>query len=316
MAGFLAWAPHARAQDRHARVGALVDDIVQGNGAARAVSQLRVMRAESEAVTRLGEAWREASPMERERIADALADLPTSHSEEIVLGLARDEDSAIRQSMARALGVFPMEGHKRLRALQALLADPTLGVRRQAAVSIGRARLSDGGKLLAEAARSETSPEVREAMLVAVGQAGDAHQGRMLVPFLSSASESTRLAAARGLCLLGDKAGIAYARNLFDSKQPSVRRSGVLLFDGAGAKAAGPALRPMINDPDPSVSASAARVLAQGGDATMVSWLVLQAEHSHGEARLVWEDEIEKLQLSDEQRQAILERAAGPRTIR
>ena len=65
----------------------------------------------------------------------------------------------------------------------------------------------------------------------------------------------------------------------------------------------------MLKDTDDKVRARAARFLVQGGDGKSLDWLVIESAKAKGELRLVYEDELEKLRVTDEQRQAILKKA-------
>ena len=75
------------------------------------------------------------------------------------------------------------------------------------------------------------------------------------------------------------------------------------------AKQAAPALRPLLEDKDRSLAAGAARILYQGGDKTMLSWLVLASWNAKGEEKLAYEKELETLRLADDERKAILRKA-------
>jgi HEAT repeat protein len=165
------------------------------------------------------------------------------------------------------------------------------------------------GKVLLATARLEPDPQTRVMMLEAVGASGDKRQAPALEAFLEDSSESTRFAAARGLCLLGAPAGFAFARKLLASEDKHVRRQGLALFEGLSAKQAAPMLRPLLEDKDRTLAAGAARILYQGGDKTMLSWLVLASWNAQGEQKLTYEKELETLQLADDERKALLRKA-------
>ncbi len=59
-----------------------------------------------------------------------------------------------------------------------------------------------------------------------------------------------------------------------------MRRQGLALYEGVSAKKAEPSLRPLLEDKDRSVAASAARILYQGGDKKMLEWLVVASWNS------------------------------------
>jgi hypothetical protein len=99
------------------------------------------------------------------------------------------------------------------------------------------------------------------------------------------------------------------AHKLLSSSDRYERRHGLALFEGAKAKDADKMLRPMLKDPDPAVSAIAARILYQGGDAKMLDWLVVTSARAPNSARLAYETELEQLHLADDRRKQILARA-------
>jgi HEAT repeat protein len=183
-------------------------------------------------------------------------------------------------------------------------------VRKEAAHALGASHNPKLTKPLLEHARAEQDLEVRTVMLVAAGEAGDAKQAPALKAFLTNDSEGTRFAAARGLCLLGSPDGFAFADKLLGSQDKYVRRQGLALFEGVPARKASAALRPLLEDADRSLAAGAARVLYQGGDAKMLEWLVLASWTAKtADEKLVYEKEIEPLQLADDRRKAILRKA-------
>jgi HEAT repeat protein len=184
-----------------------------------------------------------------------------------------------------------------------------LGVRREAARALGALHATKAGPALMKAAQAEGEPEVREAMLVAAGQAGDKRQTAALERFLDDSSESARFAAAQGLCALGSTRGFEFAKKRIASADRYERMRGVLLFEGARAKDAAAVLEPLLDDKDLAVGAAAARVLYQGGDEKKLDWLVLHSFQSNGENKLVYEKELEALRLADDQRRAILAKA-------
>ena len=136
-----------------------------------------------------------------------------------------------------------------------------------------------GGRLV-EAARREAEPEVRAAILVAVGEVGAKQQRRALAGFLDSGSEGTRLAAARALCLLGAQRGPLVRRASGSRTGESYeRRAAIELLtdvplDARRRRCCGPCWRTGI----PAVAAAAARLLARAGEPAARAWLVLAAE--------------------------------------
>jgi HEAT repeat protein len=191
-----------------------------------------------------------------------------------------------------------------------LLQDKSSGVRKEAARALGLTRNRKAGKVLVGLAKDEQELEVRTTMLVAVGEAGDKSQAPALKAFLASDSEGTRFAAARGLCLLGAPEGFAFADKLLASTDRYVRRQGLQLYEDVAAKKASSALKPLLEDKDRGMAAGAARILYQGGDAKMLDWLVLASWSAKStEEKLLYEKELEPLQLADDRRKAILRKA-------
>ena len=146
-------------------------------------------------------------------------------------------------------------------------------------------------------------------MLSALELVHDQKQQKGLEAFLASDSEGTRFAAAQSLCMMGNKKGLDFAKQLLVSEDPHTRLQGVQVFDGAPAKITKPLLTPLLKDTDDRVRANAARVMAVGGEKGMADWLVIESYKVSGDRRLRYEDEIEKLRLSDEDRKAVLQRA-------
>jgi HEAT repeat protein len=218
-----------------------------------------------------------------------------------------DEDGTVRMLAVQGLGKIgnPRSAPK----LVALLNDKTVGVRREAARTIGMFRQPVWSKTLVGAAKAEGEIEVRVAMLVAVGMSGDLKQERALEGFLKSSSEATRLGAARGLCLLGSPKGLSVAKGQLSSLQPSERLRGVLLLEGAAPKLNKKLLMPLLADTDKAVAAKAARVLYQGGEEAMLAWLVVQSFQAQGDDKNKLELELEELRLTSEQREMILTKA-------
>ncbi len=217
------------------------------------------------------------------------------------------DDTARKIVITRALA--RMHSIKGYLPLLSMLKDHQAPVRRAAATSLGEMGLPAAGAPLAAALQVEDDFETKVTLLVAIGKAGDKRQAAVLEPTLTQTSEVARLAAAQALCQLGSPKGVAFAKQLMASKDANERLQGVRLFDGVQAKQATPNLSPMLADVDHRVRATAARILAQGGDKSKVDWLVLESSKSVGEDRLPYENELETLRLSDEDRRAILKRA-------
>lgn len=296
-----------KAGARRAEAEALVKGVIGGANPNAAANRLRYLGQEGWAAFELGEALRRAADERtRRNIVQALSLLGSKAAEPGLLSALGDEDGATRMVAVQGLGRLRSRAVDRIRPL---LADPTLGVRREAARALGAARLPKLGRVLVAAARGEGEPEPRAAMLIAAGQSGDARQARALEAFLEHSSESTRFAAAQALCLLGAPKGLAFARERLASADRLERMQGLALLEGAKAKHAAPLLTARLKDPDRAVAARAARLLYEGGDASKLAWLVLASHRAQGEEKLAYEAELEALRLADDQRQAILRRA-------
>ena len=295
-------------QERRVETRALVREVLEGKlPVPTATSRLRILREEAFAAELLIEVLpRVLEPRRLRDVTAVLAGLETRVAEPTLVDLAGHEDGAVRMYAVQGLGKVRS---RRADVLLPLLEDKSLGVRREAARALGATRIAQVGKPLLTAARAESDPQTRVMMLEAVGAAGDKKQAPGLKAFLDDSSESTRFAAARGLCLLGTPEGFAFARKLLASEDKHVRRQGLALYEGLSAKQSATALRPLLEDKDRTLAAGAARVLYQGGDKTMMSWLVLASWNAQGEEKLVYEKELETLHLADDERKALLRKA-------
>ncbi len=295
-----------KAYARRSEATGLVEQILAGQNVQQALSRLRFSGQEQYAAKALMDQHDAVDPRVRRNVAFALADLAVPRSEPALVAMARDEDATVRMSAAQGLGRLRT---KNLGALRPLLADPNLGVRAKAAWSMGQTRSPRAVKALLSAVHAEGEPEVRAVLLVSLGQTGNEEIVPDLERYLTSKSELTRVAAAQALCLLGAPSGRAYARKLLASKDKYERRQGLALFEGASARSARPVLKPLLEDPEPSMQAAAARILFEGGDASMRDWLVLASYRAPLKDKLAYEAELDKLHLTDAQRKAILSRA-------
>lgn len=228
-------------------------------------------------------------------------------AERVELSLLESDEPAEVLAAARGLGRIKSEAA--IRPLSALLGATSPALRREVAQALGAIGKPAAGPALVKAMKAETEIETRVMMLSAIGKSGDKKQAAALEPLLADSSESTRLAAGQALCTLGSPKCVAFAQKLLASSDANERLQAVMLFEGASAKVAGPILKPVLADADDRLRARAGRILAQGGDKAQVDWLVIEASKAKLEARMIYEDQIEKLRLSDEARQAILKKA-------
>ncbi|WP_395806943.1 HEAT repeat domain-containing protein [Archangium minus] len=293
---------------RQAETRGLVQEVLNGSlPVPTATSRLRILREEAFAAGLLiDELPRILEPRRLRDVTAVLAGLETRAAEPTLLRLSGHEDGPVRMYAVQGLGKLRSQ---RVDVLLPLLEDKSLGVRREVARALGATHNPKVGKALLSTARTESDPQTRVMLLEAVGASGDKKQAPALKAFLDDSSESTRFAAARGLCLLGAPEGFAFARKLLASEDKLVRRQGLALYEGVPVKQSQAALRPLLEDKDRTLAAGAARVLYQGGDKTMMSWLVLASWNAKGEEKLTYEKELETLHLADDERKAILRKA-------
>jgi HEAT repeat protein len=301
-------AAHSNEREVHALVGAVLDGAVP---AGQAINRFTFLDGQRQAAFELTQGFRHL-PDERQRevvlgIIAALADPPPSDEVEKLLLAAVASDDLSRQ-LTGVRGLTRMHSQKVVPILGALLGDERVGARRQAAQSLGELHVAQAGPALATALKAEKDLQTRLELVNALGRCGDRRQVPVLQALLGDGSETTRAAAARALCLMGDAKGLAFARTQLASKDAHERLAGVLLFEGVKAKQAGPLLQPVLADAEAEVRATAARVLAEGGDASKVDWLVVESAKAAGDGRLPYERQLEKLRLSDEDRKAALRR--------
>lgn len=241
---------------------------------------------------------------------EVLSQIATPHPELLTpaTNAARStDDLTLRMNGLRILGRLKQASS--VKVLTPMLTDKVLGVRREASKALIAINGTKAAGDLLAAAKVEDDPETRALMLIGVGKLGDPKQAKGLESLLDSSSESTRLAATQALCVLGSKKGLEAAKKLLTSKDKYERQQGVMLFEGATAKVATPVLTPMLQDPEVAVRARTARLLAQGGDAKLIEWMVIESYKAPTDDRLVYETELERLRLTDDQRASILKKA-------
>lgn len=300
-----------RRADRRLEADRALESLLRKGSVPAAIARLEFLGEQDHAARVLTEALRgPLADAGRRDVAQALSLLATRDAEPALRRLTRDDDPAVRMSAASGLARLRSDA---VDVLEPLLDDRSPPVRREAARALGALRRPALGKRLMAAAKAEGDPEVRTVLLVATGQSGDPKQVKPLESFLASSSESTREAAARGLCALGAPSGLAYAQRLLGSDDRWERRAGVALFEGVPAKRAAKVLRPLLDDPDRGLAATAARILHQGGDHEVLEWMVVQASQAQGDDKLAFERELEPLHLADDERRVILTRALKQR---
>ncbi len=295
-----------RLKDR-GEADAAIQQLLAGDAVEASLSRLKYLGAEAYGFEELAPYARSVDDRQRRNVALALATLAGPGDDGPFYPLLRDADGPVRMYALKGLA---KSRSRRPEQVLPLLADKNPGVRREAARALGAMHQPKTGKLLMRAAQGEGEPEVRAELLFAVGESGDKGQVKPLRALVTASSESTRFAAGRALCRLGDPSGLAFAKKLLGSSDKYERRQVIALFEGAPAKVSGAVLRPLLADPDRALAAQSARVLHQGGEPKMIEWLVTQADRATGDDRSRFEDELETLDVGQARRDAIRKQAA------
>lgn len=274
-----------------------------------ALNRVKRLGGEEFAALELVAIYKRAGEAERVRVLEFLAGLSFRNKavEETFLRAMTHKDPA--EIAAAELGLGRIKSADAVPSLLENLSSQNYGVRREAARALGLIGKPTASAPLLKAAKAEGDFELKLLMIQSAGRAGDKKQVGALEALLKDSSESTRFAAAQALCFMGTPSCAKFAGELLSAKEKSVRLQGVMLFEGAGAKQSGKVLAPALKDAEPQVRARAARVLAEGGDEAKKAWLVVESAKAEGESKLVYEDEIERLRLTDEQRSAMLKKA-------
>jgi HEAT repeat protein len=207
------------------------------------------------------------SPRERWESAAALGRNP-GRSDAALVALTEaltDAEEFVRWQAAEALAaqdagrVFPM--------LADLLNNTHPLKRAGAATALGRLGSEAATLTLERRLREETDPEVRAAIVAALGEAGDPNLAPALEPLLEDADPDLRRAVATALGRLGNPAAAtALAQALAQPSQPLLVRRAIA---AALVRTAHPdAQEPLVAalaDADPQVRAYAARALGLAG---------------------------------------------------
>ena len=305
----LAGATARKAVTKRGQAIGLINEVLAGGANPNTiVNRFSHLGEEAYGAHELGSLMIKEPDLEKRRLmAQVVAGLASPQGEAGLLAGLNDDDAPVRMYSAQGLGRIRSRAAGPKLAMS--LADPTLGVRRDAARALGLLGEAKYGSVLAKAVKAEEDPETRAIILLALGQAGDKKQIPVLESFLANPSESARFGAAAGLCMIGAASGQKFARAQLASKDRYERMQGLVLFDGAKAKESATILEPLLKDPDRSLQAVAARILYQGGDKSKLDWLVLTSFQAVGEDRLPYEKELETLRLPDDERRAILRKA-------
>ena len=300
---------HAAAPTHDAHVRALFaafdDESLTPN---QLVNKLVLFDAQRAGTAQLAARLRRTSDERRRgRMLQALASIAVTDEDAVSTALAALHDDALGNRMAAAKTLGRLKSPSAAAALEALLRDKATGARREAARALGALAQRSAAPALMAAAKIEDEPETRAVMLLAIGAVGDRAQTPALEPFLGASSESTRFAAAQALMRLAAPSGEAFVKRALASADALERLQGVQLLQGVHS----PLLERMVNDPNDEVRATAARVLAEAGDARRIEWLVIESERHAAapNAQVFYEREIEKLRVSRETRDGILKKA-------
>ena len=293
-----------------AEAAKVLDDFLNGKMALNAaVNRIQFLGEERYVSGELVLSLRRASGKQRGQLLEFLVALGVREPEveRVFLNALHSEELGEVMSGARGLG--RIKSAEAVKPLIALLSSTLLGPRREAARALGEIGKPAASGPLLKAAKAETDLDLKILMIVGAGRSGDKKQIPALEALLKDDSESTRLAAAQGLCAMGAPKCAQFAATLLASKDKNERFQAVMLFEGSPSKVSSPTLTPLLKDPDDRLRARAARILVQGGDSKGLEWLVIESAKAQGEHRLVYEDELEKLRITDEQRQGFLKKA-------
>lgn len=293
-----------------AEAAKVLDDFLNGKMALNAaVNRIQFLGEERYVSGELVLSLRRASGKQRGQLLEFLVALGVREPEveRVFLNALHSEELGEVMSGARGLG--RIKSAEAVKPLIALLSSTLLGPRREAARALGEIGKPAAAGPLLKAAKTETDLDLKILMIVGAGRSGDKKQIPALEALLKDDSESTRLAAAQGLCAMGAPKCAQFAATLLASKDKNERFQAVMLFEGSPSKVSSPTLTPLLKDPDDRLRARAARILVQGGDSKGLEWLVIESAKAQGEHRLVYEDELEKLRVTDEQRQGFLKKA-------
>lgn len=294
-----------------AEAAKLMDGFFAGNVTMnQALNRLQFLGEERYAVSEVLFTLRRTSdPRKRELFLDFLSQLNVRDGELERAFLAALQADQIGEVMAGSRGLGKLKSAAAVNPLIQNLKHPMLGVRKETARALALIGKPAASAPLLAAAKVETDLDVKVLMISGAGLAGDKKQIGALESLLKDTSEATRMAAAKGLCALGAPKCAQFANQLLASTDKNERFSAVMLFEGSPSKVSSPVLTPVLADTDPKLRARAARILVEGGAADRLDWLVVESSKAQGEQRLYYEDELERLRLTDEHRQAILKKA-------
>ena len=242
----------------------------------QAINRVQFLGEEPFVSMELVQAFRRAQGKIRGQILEFLAALAFRHEdvEAVFLKALSSDDVGEMMNGARGLGRLKSQT---IKPLISLLDSPLLGPRREAARALGEIGKPAAAAPLLKAAKKEADLDLRLLMIASAGRSGDKKQIPAFEALLKDDSESTRLAAAKALCMLGAPRCLQFAGTLLASKDRNERFQGVMLFEGAPSKTSAAILKPVLLETDDKLRARAARILVQGGDLKALDWLVIES---------------------------------------
>ena len=206
----------------------------------------------------------------------------TTHSGLMPEMLLENEDPAVRRNAALVLGLLGEPGA--IKMLARAMKDPDLGVRHHVLEALARL----GNKEAVQELLFMTNAGVGSEEVFALTALGNLRDPRLAdtfaYKFANASHVETRLAAARGLGLLGDDRGFDLAnRSLFQARARSndrndppqeqllrVRQMAAGALGPTGRLDALPNLRRMLHEDDPRLQVSAAKAILEILDADRV----------------------------------------------
>lgn len=295
--------PRTALADGDARLA--VAEILRGQDVRLQVSRIQYAKQERAGARLLSGYVRHRSGAVRRNVALALSFLAGPAQLAELKLLAGDVDGAVRMGAATGLG---RAGPQAAEALIPLLEDPTHGVRREAARSLGAVGTPREGAAVARLLTSDEELEVRVAAMIALGQMKATRQKGLLLERLRSDSRATREAAARGLVLMGDAEGFRYVRDRLASHDVHERLGGLELLEGISLAALAPIANPLLEDDEHRLRASAALHLARAGERRARLWLILAAHDARVEERAPYSRALEALLVTEAESNEVLRR--------
>lgn len=193
--------------------------------------------------------------------AIAVAEDQRAWSDGVLRGFLADTAAAVRARAALAVG--RLQDTTTVPALTPLLADPAPEVRREAAFALGQIGWK-GARPALEGALADADPEVVDLAIEALGKLGDKAATAKVVPFLDSRRNAQRSHAAVALWRLADTTAAGALVAHLPARDAAFRWRVVYALEKLPLpEVVGPAVTPLLADPDALVRAHAARTLGR-----------------------------------------------------